>query len=80
VYFCGEHSRFFAKKQSVGVNSNVETGFKLVFYRLKMTETTLTGLIKQDVCYTISVNQQACANIYKKSGMHPAIRRIPDFL
>jgi hypothetical protein len=45
-----------------------------------MTETTLTGLIKQDVCYTISVNQQACANIYKKSGMHPAIRRIPDFL
>jgi hypothetical protein len=71
------HSRFFAKKQSVGVNSNVETGFKPVFYRLKMTETTLTGfqtlsgLIKQDVCDTIPVSQQVGANICKKSGMHP---------
>nr|CAJ73580.1 unknown protein [Candidatus Kuenenia stuttgartiensis] len=62
---------FLQKKQSVGVNSNVETGFKPVFYRLKMAETTLSGLIKQDVCDTIPVNQQACANIYKKSGMHP---------
>ena len=68
---------FCKKKQSVGVNSNVETGFKHVFYRLKMAETTLkgfqtlSGLIKQDVCNTIPVSQQAGANIYKKSGMHP---------